>query len=105
MTRRDRVMRALNFEALDRPPLDLGAMPSTCISCFAYPGLIRALGLKPRRPRVYDQGQMLALPETDVLDALNCDVVTVQMNLTNAPAVPTLLSGVKVITFFNLYIF
>lgn len=84
MTRRERVMRALNFEPLDRPPLDLGAMPSTNISCFAYPGLIHALGLKPRRPRVYDQGQMLALPETDVLDALNCDVVTVQLNLTNA---------------------
>lgn len=84
MTRRDRVMRALNFEPVDRVPMDLGGMPSTCISCFAYPALVRHLGLPPRRTRVYDTGQMLALPDTDVLDALDCDVATVQLNLTNA---------------------
>ena len=39
-----------------------------CVSCFAYPGLVRALGLPPRRPRVYDTGQMLALPDTGVHD-------------------------------------
>ncbi len=77
MTSRERVMRALNFEDTDRVPKDLGGMLSTGISCFAYPGLVRALGLPPRRPRVHDTSQMLALPEMDVLDALGCDVVPV----------------------------
>ncbi|MCK5862694.1 MAG: hypothetical protein KAH38_09420 [Candidatus Hydrogenedentes bacterium] len=90
MTGRERVLAALRFEKTDRVPLDLGGMPSTGISCFAYPKLVEALGLPPRRPRVYDTGQMLALPETDVLDALQCDVVTLQTNLTNAFPQPDL---------------
>lgn len=77
-------MGALNFETTDRVPLDLGGMPSTGISCFAYPPLVEALGLPPRPPKVYDTGQMLALPDPDVLDALDCDVATLTMNLTNA---------------------
>lgn len=77
MTRRERVMAALNHQPVDRLPLDLGGMNSTGVSCFAYPKLVAALGLPPRRPRVHDTGQMLALPERDVLDALACDVLTV----------------------------
>lgn len=85
MTSRDRVMAALNFEPTDRIPKDLGGMRSTGISAFAYPSLVDALGLPPRKPRVYDTGQMLALPDIDVLDALGCDVVTVELDgLTNA---------------------
>ena len=70
-------MNAIDFKPVDRMPKDLGAMASTSISCFAYPGLRKALSLRERLPRVYDTGQMLALPETDVLDALDCDVVTI----------------------------
>lgn len=84
MTSRERVMKALAFQETDRVPMDLGGMPSTCISCFAYPRLVESLGLPPRLPRVYDTGQMLALPETDVLDALGIDVITVSMDTTNA---------------------
>lgn len=90
MTRRDRVMAALGFQPVDRLPRDLGGMPSTGISCFAYPRLRQALGLPFRRPRVYDTGQMLALPDTDVLDALECDVVTVCPPVTNAFEQPEL---------------
>jgi len=90
MTGRERVLAALRFEQTDRVPLDLGGMPSTNISCFAYPALVKALGLPWRRPRVYDTGQMLALPETDVLDALQCDVITLQPTLTNAFPQPEL---------------
>jgi uroporphyrinogen decarboxylase len=78
MTRRERVLAALNFRPTDRVPKDLSAMRSTGISCFAYPKLVAALGLPPRLPRVYDTGQMLALPDRDVLDALDCDVCTVE---------------------------
>ncbi|MBT3275903.1 MAG: hypothetical protein HN368_22330 [Spirochaetales bacterium] len=77
MTRRERVINAVDFKAVDQVPKDLGAMASTGISCFAYPHLVRALGLPERLPRVYDTGQMLALPDVDVLDALDCDVITV----------------------------
>ncbi len=84
MTPRDRVLRALAFERTDRVPCDLGAMRSTGISAFAYPKLVEALGLPPRRPRVHDTEQMLALPDRDVLDALGCDVVTIDGGVTNA---------------------
>jgi len=78
-------MASLSFQATDRVPLDLGGMRSTGISAFAYPGLRAALGLPERLPRLYDSGQMLALPECDVLDALGCDVVHVTLDeCTNA---------------------
>ncbi len=82
---RQRVMDALEHRIPDRLPKDLGAMGSTGISVFAYPRLVEALGLPPRRPRAYDTFQMLALPDPDVLDALGCDVVTVVLDhATNA---------------------
>ncbi|HOV76121.1 MAG TPA: uroporphyrinogen decarboxylase family protein [Candidatus Hydrogenedentes bacterium] len=84
MTSRERVLKALAFEETDRVPMDLAGMPSTGVSCFAYPGLVAALGLPYRPPRVYDTGQMLALPDLDVLDALGTDVVTLTMDYTNA---------------------
>ena len=56
---RERVLKALAFEETDRVPMDLAGMPSTGISCLAYPGLVRALGLAPRAPRVYDTGQSI----------------------------------------------
>ncbi|NLN92045.1 MAG: hypothetical protein GX130_01880 [Candidatus Hydrogenedens sp.] len=90
MNSRERVLAALNFEPVDRIPRDLGGMPSTGISCFAYPALVKALDLPPRPPRVYDSGQMLALPDLDVLDALGCDVLTLQPDLTNAFPQPEL---------------
>lgn len=84
MTSRERVLASLNFQPVDRLPCDLGAMRSTGISAFAYPHLVEALGLPYRRPRVHDTHQMLALPDLDVLDALGCDVVTIDGGVTNA---------------------
>lgn len=84
MTSRQRVMAALNFQPVDRIPKDLGGMASTSISAFAYPKLVKALGLPPRPPRCYDICQMLAMPEMDVLDALGCDVATIFFDMTNA---------------------
>ena len=84
MTSRERVLKALAFQETDRAPMDLGGMPSTNVSCFAYPDLVKALGLPPRPPRVYDTGQMLALPEADVLDGLEIDIITATMDMTNA---------------------
>lgn len=84
MTHRERVLKTLNFEETDRVPMDLGGMDSTGVSCFAYSSLVAALGLPPRLPRVHDTGQMLAFPDVDVLDALECDVATVRLEITNA---------------------
>ncbi len=84
MTSRERVIKALNFEPVDRVPMDLGGMASTSISGFAYPKLVAALGLPPRLPKMNDTHQMLAMPEMDVLDALGCDVVTIFYGVTNA---------------------
>ena len=75
MTGRERVMKTLNFE--NTSAIDLGGMLSTGISCFAYPHLVETLGLPSRLPKVHDTMQMLALPDIDVLDVLNCDVVSV----------------------------
>jgi uroporphyrinogen decarboxylase len=77
-------MTALNFKQPDRLPKDLGGMRSTGISAFAYPKLVNALGLPTRRPKIHDVWQMLALPDIDVLDALGCDVVAIDGNVTNA---------------------
>lgn len=84
MNSRQRVLASLNHQIPDRLPRDLGGMRSTSISAFAYPRLVRELGLTPRRPRVEDTGQMLALPDLDVLDALGIDVVTIADRTTNA---------------------
>lgn len=83
-TCRERVLESLHFRMPDRLPKDLGGMRSTSISAFAYPALVAALGLPPRLPRVEDTGQMLALPDLDVLDALGCDAVTILDGVTNA---------------------
>jgi uroporphyrinogen decarboxylase len=88
LTPRERVLKALNHEAPDRPPKDLGGMLSSGISGFAYPRLVAALGLPPRLPKMYDTGQMLAMPDLDVLDVLGVDVVTICGRATNAFAEP-----------------
>lgn len=90
MTARERVLATVSFRPADRMAIDLAGMRSTGISAFAYPGLVAALGLPPRRPRVYDTGQMLALPEPDVLDALGADCVMVEDTVTNAFPQPEL---------------
>jgi uroporphyrinogen decarboxylase len=79
-SRRDRVMTSLDFRTPDAVPKDLGGMLSTGISGFAYPKLRAALGLPRQLPKMYDTGQMLALPDLDVLDALDCDVVHVTLD-------------------------
>jgi uroporphyrinogen decarboxylase len=84
LTPRERILKATRCQPTDRLPKDLGGMLSTGISAFAYPKLVEALGLPPRLPRLYDTGQMLAMPDLDVLDALGCDCVVVTYGATNA---------------------
>ena len=85
MTPRERILAALNFQPPDRLPKDLAGMRSTGVSAFTYQALRNALDLPTKPTRIHDTGQMLALPHTDVLDALGCDVVSVEGDgVTNA---------------------
>jgi hypothetical protein len=72
MTAREPALRALSLEETGRAPMDLSGMPSTSVSCFAYPDLVKTVRLPPRPPRVYHTGQVLELPGIDVLDAPGC---------------------------------
>lgn len=91
MTSRQRILAALNFQPVDRLPKDLAGMRSTGVSAFTYQALRRALDLPAKPTRIYDPGQMLALPHPDVLDALGCDVVIVEGDgVTNAFEQPEL---------------
>ena len=89
-TSRERVLKTLNFQIPDRLPKDMGGMRSTSISAFVYPKLISALGLPPRLMKIEDTGQMLALPDLDVLDALGIDIVAILDGVTNAFEQPEL---------------
>jgi uroporphyrinogen decarboxylase len=75
MSSRQRVVRLLHRQPVDRLPIDLGSHPSTGISAFAYRDLRRALGLPVERVEVYDLYQFLARVETDVLERFHCDLI------------------------------
>ncbi len=73
MTSRERVMRTLRREPMDRMPIDLGMHPSTGISAFAYHRLRRHLGLDERPIRVHDCVQMLARVDDGVRRRFHVD--------------------------------
>ena len=75
MTRRERVLKAINHEEPDRVPIDLGAHFSTGISAFAYQNLREYLGLPVNDIEVPDYSQMLARVDEDVLERFNCDCI------------------------------
>ncbi len=75
MTRRERVLAALDHKVPDRVPVDLGAMRSTGITAAAYGRLKDHLGLREGFVPVYDVVQQLAQPEQAVLDYWDADVV------------------------------
>jgi uroporphyrinogen decarboxylase len=83
MLLRERVLTAFNHEEPDRIPIDLGSTKVSGICLDAYAGLLHALGLRPREPRVVDRSQGLAGPDEDVLEALGVDFRSVW---TNAPS-------------------
>ena len=82
MTSRERVRKALNHELPDRVPLDLGSTPVTGISASALSRLRKALGLEDRPVKVHEPYQILGQVEEDVLDALEIDIVGIDMRNT-----------------------
>jgi uroporphyrinogen decarboxylase len=75
MTKRERVLKAIQHREPDRVPLDLGAMRSTGITAIAYGKLKKHLGITAGGTYVYDVVQQLAQPETAILDYVDADVI------------------------------
>ena len=73
LTRRERVMRAVEHRPVDRTPIDLGVHYSTGISAFAYQDLREYLGLPRVKIEVPDTFQFLARVDADVLERFHCD--------------------------------
>ena len=75
MTKRERVIKAINHETPDRTPLDLGATGQTGISASALYKLRKALGLKEKPIKISEMFQMLGRVDEDVLERLGVDVI------------------------------
>ena len=73
MTSRERVIRTLNRQPVDRMPIDLGVHYSTGISAFAYHRLREHLGLSTDAIDVPDVVQFLARVDADILERFHCD--------------------------------
>jgi hypothetical protein len=82
MTSRERVKKTLNHEIPDKVPLDLGSTPVTGIAASSLSRLREALGLEDRLVKVHEPYQILGQVEEDVLDALEIDIVGIEMRTT-----------------------
>lgn len=78
MRSRERVIRTLNHEQVDRIPIDLGSHMSTGISMFAYWHLREHLGLSTGNIRVPDMVQCLAYVDPDILERFHCDCILLE---------------------------
>lgn len=74
MTSRERVLRAVNFQGVDRVPIDLGAMKASGITVKAYNQLKAKLGIHTPT-RIWDPRLMIASVEDAVLQRFHADVV------------------------------
>jgi uroporphyrinogen decarboxylase len=86
MTRRERVISALNHKEPDKVPVDCGAMRSTGIMGVAYNRLKKHLGIEGRGTKIHDMIQQLCLPESWYLDMFQVDVVDLARTFADNPA-------------------
>jgi len=84
MTPRERVVRALNREPVDRIPIDLGSHMSTGISAFAYWNLREHLGLATDDIWVPDLVQFLAYVDEETRQRFHCDCILLEPRWTKA---------------------
>ncbi len=75
MTGRDRILAALNFQPVDRIPLDCSGHRSSGIAAIAYARLLQHLGLEGKPVRIYDPIQQLAIIDEVVLDRFGVDTI------------------------------
>ena len=77
MTSRERVLASVGHTEPDRLPVDLGSNPSSGISAVAHANLVRHIGLRDQRTRVYDVVQQLAQPSDELLSRFRIDAVDI----------------------------
>jgi uroporphyrinogen decarboxylase len=78
MTSRQRVVRAINHEPVDRMPIDFGSHMSSGISMFAYWNLREHLCMATDHIRIPDMVQCLAYVDTDILTRFHCDCILLE---------------------------
>ena len=52
MNGREGVLKAIDFQPIDRIPIDLDGMLSTGVNASVYPEFVREMGLTARFPRI-----------------------------------------------------
>lgn len=78
MTSRERVLTTLNHKEPDKIPIDFGGMRSTSIMAIAYNRLKKELVFNNRMTRMLDISQQLAIPEKEILDLFQVDVISLE---------------------------
>jgi len=78
LTSRQRVIRAINREPVDRVPIDLGSHMSTGISAFAYRRLRKYLGLLTNNIWITDLVQVLAYVDEDIRTRFHVDCILLE---------------------------
>jgi len=87
MTSRERVQRAVNFQPVDRVPIDLGGMKASSIAVEAYHHVQQQLGI--RQPaRVFDVRFMTGVVEESVRQRFHVDVAPLDLSVVNAMTRP-----------------
>lgn len=77
MTRRERVLTALNHKQPDRVPIDFGSTAVTGMHVTCVQALRQHYGLESRPVKVFEPYQMLGWLDDDLLDAMGVDIVGV----------------------------
>lgn len=75
MTSRERVLKSINREPIDRVPIDLGMSTSSGISAFAYWNLREYLNLSTDNIEVVSMGMLLAYVDEDIRKKFHCDCI------------------------------
>lgn len=87
LSQRERMVRAINFEPVDRPPIDFGSSPNTTIAHLALRNLLRYLGLEYHEMQneiwtISRPLQCSNVPEA-ILERLHVDTRPIFPNLTD----------------------
>jgi len=83
MTKRERVLAAINHTETDKVPVDCGAMRSSGIMGVVYNKFKKYLGIIEGESKIYDMPQQLAIPEQWYLDRYQIDVVDLARSFAN----------------------
>ena len=77
MNSRERVLKAVNFEAPDRVPIDLGGIRASGINAVVYDQLKKRMGVNTPT-RIHDTMQILAELELEMVERLHVDILPLE---------------------------